>query len=57
MTTYTIYKAFSPRGTLLYNPKLVIKYLVAKQTPKPDLKIFDGTPPPEQISSILDTPP
>ncbi|KOS39223.1 hypothetical protein ACN38_g9942 [Penicillium nordicum] len=57
MTPRTIRKAFATRGIYPYNPKLVIEPLVAAQTPEPDLKIFDGTPPPEQISSIPNTPP
>jgi hypothetical protein len=57
MTLYTIRKTFAIRGIYPYNPKLVIEPLVAAQTPEPDLKIFDGTPPPEQISSIPNIPP
>jgi hypothetical protein len=57
MTSYTIHKAFRDRGILPYSPGLVIDRLVRKQTPEPDLQIFDSTPPPEQVSSILNTPP
>jgi hypothetical protein len=56
MKKRSIIKAFVIRGILPYRPELVIDRLVAEQTPEPELRFNNDTPPPDQNSDILSTP-